>query len=106
MVKRRNAQRGRSGAHTILGALWKRLTPGQLRLAGNVGACGSLADGQSYPQTLGGQPELVAVPGRDRRGVSSSCGAHLAPGDFEASVRGTVLWGTRWGQLDGVSALS
>lgn len=61
--------------------LWIRPTTGQLRLAGSVGVCGLLADGHRYPKTIGGKPELVAVFGCDRRVVSSSCGAHPAPGD-------------------------
>ena len=50
-------------------------------LAGNVGVCGSLADGYPDSKTLGGKPPLVAVSGRDWGGVSSSCGVYGARND-------------------------
>ena len=50
-------------------------------LAGNVGVCGSLADGYPDPKTLGGKPTLVAVFGRDAAEVSSSGWAHGARDD-------------------------
>jgi hypothetical protein len=49
-------------------------------------------------------PKPIAVARRDWWLVTSSCGTYPTPGDgltAGAVVRGTALWGTQWGQLDG-----
>jgi hypothetical protein len=57
-------------------------------------------------QTFGGKPKPVAALGRDRPTVSSSLGTHVAVrGGLAAqtTLRRTALWGTRWGQSDGLA---
>ena len=73
-------------------------------MAGFVGVCGLLTDGQTYPQTFGGKPKQIAVSGVicGRYPPPAGCMWHCekAPGAGTLVSR-TILWGTQWGQLDG-----
>lgn len=63
-----------------------------------------MAAGQPFLKTFGGKPKPVAVSGRDRLTVSSSCGLYVAldhsPSGLAVDVPRTSLWETQWGQLD------
>ena len=72
-------------------------------LAGSVGVCGLLTDGQTYPKIFGGKLKQIAVSnvicGRHPppAGCIRHCGKALSAGTL---VWWTILWGTQWGQLD------
>jgi len=77
--------------------------PVSFGMAGSVGVCGLLTDGQTYPKTFGGKPKQIAVSdvicGRypPPTGCMQHCGKASSAGTL---VWRTTLWGTQWGQLD------
>jgi len=81
--------------------------PVSFGMAGSVGVCGLLTDGQTYPKTFGGKLKQIAVSdvicGRypPPAGCIQHYGKALSAGTL---VWWTILWGTQWGQLDSCEA--
>jgi hypothetical protein len=60
-------------------------------MAGSVGACGLLTDGQTYPQTVGGKPKQIAVLDVicGRYPPPTGCMWHLWEGAWRRNTRAT-----------------
>jgi hypothetical protein len=73
--------------------------------AGTDVDCGSLADGQHSYETFGGKLRLVTASGRDLPWASSSLAAYIVVRKGLAALAflwWMVVWGTQWGQMDGL----
>jgi hypothetical protein len=73
--------------------------PVSFGMAGSVGVCGLLTDGQTYPKTFGGKPKQIAVS-------DVICGRHPPPTGCmwhcgKAPGAGTLVWRTILWELSG-----